>query len=395
VLESLSIPPGELDVVLSRLKPIVEEGFVLSTCNRTEIYAVVGHCADDVEALLGVLAARAGDGVDPRPFYYAHANENAVKHALRVASGLDSMILGEDQIQAQMKRALGAARGAETLGPTLERLGAAALSCGKRVRTFTGVGHHTVSLETIAVDAAVERVGSLAGQHVAVLGTGGSAGRVVQQLKRGGADHVTVVGRSHGSANALASDFDVVSARWDHLPASLSGARVVFCCTSAPHPVLTVETLMQRQAERGSDPLLCVDLGMPRDVDAAVTGIGGVSVVTLEELGRVAKSHRVARREHVPAADVIIDRETARFFDWINARDATGAIVEMRAQAEAVADAEVRRALARLQAASAQDRAVVSEMARRIVRKLMHNQTNGLKLHMEQGGFPENEGAVS
>lgn len=396
VLEHLSIPPGELDVVLARLKAIAQEGFVLSTCNRTEIYAVIDRSAGASERLLDLLVARGGDRVDEyRAFCYAHANDAAVKHALRVASGLDSMILGEDQIQAQLKRALGAARGAETLGSTLERLGAAALGCGKRVRAFTGVGHHAVSLESIAVDMAIERVGSLAGKDIAVLGSGRSAGIVVQHLKHIGAGSVTVVGRSLGSAIALASDLDAVSAPWDSLAATLSRARVVFCCTAAPHPVLTAETLEQRRHGRGSEPLLCVDLGMPRDVDVSVAGIDNVTVVTLEELGSVARSHRLARWQHVPAAEAIVAREAERFFDWINARGATGAIVEMRAQAEAVADAEVRRALARLQTASAEDRAVVSEMARRIVRKLVHDQTNGLKLHMEQGGFPENEGAVS
>ena len=380
LLERLSVAPGVLELFLQRLRGSVDEALVLSTCNRTEIYAVLGDEAQDVEPMLRVFAERATASVDElRAHVYAYADATAVKHALRVASGLDSMVLGEDQIQAQMKRALAAARLVELLGPTLDRLGAAALGCGKRVRAFTGVGHHSVSLESIAVDAAAARVGPLAAHPVVVLGSGSSAGIVTRQLRQHGAA-VTIVGRSHGSAATLAADAEAEYLPWEELHEALVHPRVVFCCTSAPHPVLTRETMSRRLAERPESPLVCVDLGMPHDIDHALATIPNVEVVSLEELGRIAATHRAARARHVPDAEIIVDRETARFLAWLQARRAAPAITITRARAEAVAESELRRALARLQSANAHDRAVLGELARRLTRKLMHDATEDLKV---------------
>ena len=372
VLERLAIPPGETDHLLAQLRVVAPPCFVLSTCNRTEICATTLHAAD---AFLHLLADRAGISVgDLRQYAYILEHEQAVTHLLRVASGLDSMVLGEDHIQAQLKRALAAARGAEMLGPTLERLGAIALGCGKRVRTFTGVGQHSVSLETLAVEEALARTPVTGPHDVLVLGSGASAGIVVRHLRARGVA-VTVVGRSHHAANTLADESHAAWLPWEQLPEALVHAQMVFSCTSAPHPVLTAETLARRVDRRGAAPLLCVDIGMPRDVDAAVDTLPGMSVIRLEELAATAAQHRAERERHLPAAEAIVAREARRFAEWLQTRATVGEIVARRQRAEFLAEMELKRALARLQTSSAHDRAVLAELARRLTRKLMHEES--------------------
>ena len=361
---------------MSRLSAVAREGLILSTCNRTEVYAVTGHAGSGAELLLRLLAERAGVPAGSiRGATYTYAHDDAVRHLLRVASGLDSMVLGEDQIQAQLKRAIVAARSAGTLGAVLDRLGAAALGCGKRVRAFTEVGRHAVSLESLALRAVSDRFDTLAGRGVLVLGAGESARLITRHLHGTGA-RVTILGRRPERAAALAKAIGAASAGLDALPSALAGADVVFCCTSAREPVLTPNLLSGR-------PVVCVDLGMPRDVDPAVKSLHGVTLVTLDELSLMADAHRAARREHVPAAEAIVARETERFVAWRAARGSAAAIVALRAHAEQVARAEAERALTRLESDSPRDRALIGELANRIVAKLMHAPTQALKTHPE------------
>jgi glutamyl-tRNA reductase len=360
----------ELEAAVSLLKSRMSEGLILSTCNRTELYAVA-RGPDDGDALLGFLSEQSATSIgELRAITYVKADAMAVRHILRVAAGLESMVLGEDQIQAQLKRALATARMAGALGPILERLGAASLTCGKRVRTFTGLGHHAVSLESIAVESACNRVRTIAARRVLVLGSGSSASVVVQQLKSRGVAQLTVLGRSRASAHALARARGVSCEDWFALPELLRQAAVVFCCTAAPHPVITAGTLAHRVAAHASDPLLFLDLGMPRDVDESVAAMPGISVIGLNELGALANAHKHARRQHVPAAEEIVEREAARFFDWLHTRPAARGMTPLRAHAQAVADAELNRALAHMHDVSARDRAIVADMARRIARRL-------------------------
>ncbi|MGH7636750.1 MAG: glutamyl-tRNA reductase [Gemmatimonadaceae bacterium] len=378
LLERLTVPPAELETALAQLTLIASEALILSTCNRTEIYAVLPPDVPETQ-LLQWLAARTGEDVATlQASGYVHLDEDAVRHALRVASGLDSMALGEDQIQSQFKRALHAARAAEALGPNLERLGAAALSCGKQVRAFTGLGRHALSLESIAVESALSARPAAGGSSVVVIGSGNSASIVMRHLRDHDVRDVAVVARSAGRAGALAEAGTRV-VEWDLLPELLVGADILFCCTSAPHPVLTPDLLLRRRIVHPGRPLLCVDLGMPRDVDPAVSDIDGMSVVSLDALGREAAARRESREHHVPAAEAIVDREVGRFFDWLDARDSTTEIVQIRAHADAVAETELRRALARMHGLPARERAIIAELARRIARKLAHRHTDAIK----------------
>jgi glutamyl-tRNA reductase len=374
LLERLNVSPADMDSALSQLRTMVAEALILSTCNRTEIYAAVAGTGE-AELLLRWLAARAGQET-LGAHAYAHAGDAAVRHALRVASGLDSMALGEEQIQAQVRRALNAARAMETLGTHLERLGAAALGCGKRVRAFTGLGRDALSLESIAVDTALARATSR--RSILVIGSGSSASVLLRRLRDADVGEVTVVGRTSARARSLADSVGARFAPWETLSDALVAANVVFCCTSAPHPVLTTDVLARRRTST-ADPLVCVDLGMPRDVEPDVANMERVTLIGLDTLGREAAARRSHREEHVSAAEAIVERETSRFVEWLGTRDRTGDIIRARAHADDVAEEELRRALARMPNLSTRERTLVAGMARRIARRLAHGHTEAIK----------------
>ena len=374
LLERVSVSPTDMDAALGQLRTLVAEALVLSTCNRTEVYAAVAG-SGEAELLLRWLAARAGQET-LGAHAYVRSDDAAARHALRVASGLDSMALGEEQIQAQFRRALNGARAIDALGPHLERLGAAALGCGKRVRAFTGLGRHALSLESIAVDAALAHAGSR--RRVLVIGSGSSASVLLRRLRDAEVGDVTIVGRTSSRASALADSTGALFAPWETLSETLVSRDVVFCCTSAPHPVLTPAVLSRRKAS-SSEPLVCVDLGMPRDVDTDVAGMDGMTVIGFDTLGREAAARRIDRGEHVSAAEAIVERETARFGEWLGTRDRTRDIIRARAHADDVAEAELRRALARMPNLSPRERTLVAELARRIARRLAHGHTEAIK----------------
>lgn len=317
LLERLSIPANDLDSALARLQGAVRDGFILSTCNRTELYATAGQATSGAERLIEILAERAGtDASELRPHVYVHTGAAAVNHALRVASGLDSMVLGEDQIQAQWKRALTHARSRAALGPILDRLGDAALACGKRVRTFTGIGQHAVSLESLAVREVARRLGPLDERHLLVIGAGESAALIIKLLHAAGGAEIVVVSRAISRVEEFARAVNARAAPIDALPDFLVETDAVFSCTSAPHPVLGAAHFAERSARRPDAPALCMDLGMPRDVDASAESVAGVQVVRLDELASLADAHRAARRQHVPAAEAIVAAEATRYMEW-------------------------------------------------------------------------------
>lgn len=376
--ERLSIATHQLPEALAMARGRAEEILLLSTCNRTEAFAsVTDQDGASLVALLAEWASLAFD--DVAGVAQVRAGRDAANHALRIASGLDSMVLGEEQIQSQFRHALAAARAADTLGPVLDRLGSAALACGKRVRTFTGVGRHSVSLESLAVRTAADALTNLNGRAVVVLGAGESGRLVAQRLQSEGLSSLRIVSRSRDRAEALAREAGGAAAGLAELSDALERADVVFACTSAPHPVLTRDFLTRRLAMRGDAPLLCVDLGMPRAIAQDVAELGTVRMVTLDDLSAAAHAHRQARREHLPAAEAIVESETARFVGWLSARGAAAELADLDARAEELAQAEIARALSRLPDADDITKRIIAELGHRLARKLSHEPKQALK----------------
>ena len=377
--ERLAISPESLPAVLHELRGRTEEVFALSTCNRVELYAVCGHEASGAELLREYLATRAGLSLGAvRDATYTYAHESAVRHAVRVAAGLDSMVIGENEILGQMRRALAAARLAGSLGPILDRLGDAALTCGKRTRTTTTLGKAGQSVASIAVEFASRERSGLDGTHVLVLGAGQTARSVIANLGAIPNVRVTVMNRTHDRAVELAAESHIVAASWDQLGEQLAVTDVVIGCTESRTPIVSADQL---RAARQPDapPLLCIDLGMPRDIDPAVADVPGVRLIDVDQIGKVTASYASAEARTVALAEQLVAQEADRYMDWWRGRDVAPTIARLQARGAAVRDAEVARALGRLPDLSPHARLVIRELATRLTSKLLHEPTVALK----------------
>ena len=382
--ERLSIAADALAPALERLRAVVSEGFILSTCNRTELYGVCGHQGSGAETLRRALAEEAALPMEEvRAMTYAHAHDAAVRHAFRVASGLDSLVLGEDQILAQIKRAMEAARAHGALGASLDRMWSAALACGKRVRTETGVGRHAVSVVSIGLCAAARARGALDGSRVLLLGAGDTAELVLKHLSSVRGARVAITNRTAERAERLAGAYGARVVPWEARGAALAESDIVFGCTSAAVPVLDAATIGAAVREPGSAPLVLVDLGVPRDIDPAAGALDGTVLVDVDQLEREAAAHRDARQREVAGAEAIIGEELERYMEWWRGRGVAGAIARLHEHAETIREAELERALARMPELSPQGQAIVRAMATRIVGKLLHQPTVALKRDAE------------
>jgi glutamyl-tRNA reductase len=383
VRERLAFAPGELPGALDHLRNHVAEGFILSTCNRVEVYAVAGHADSGADLLGRFLADARGFPLDElRPLLYCHGHEAAVAHLFRVASGMDSMVLGEGEVLSQVRGALDLASAAGTLGPVLRRLGSAAVGAGKRVRARTAIGRNPLSVVTLALQAAAERGRTLADASVLILGAGETAETVLRHLARVSPRRVTLASRRPDRAAALAARYGAASVTLDGVSSVLADADVIVGCTSAPQIVLRAGDLAAVRGP-GAAEVLCLDLGVPRDIDPEVRRLPGVALVDLDELQTAAEANRARRAREVAHGEVVVAGEVERFMDWWRSRQVVPTIAALRAYAAEVRDAEVQHALERLGDLSTRDAFVVRALAQRIVGKLLHRPITVLKADAE------------
>jgi glutamyl-tRNA reductase len=383
VRERLAFVPGELPSALRDLRNHVAEGFILSTCNRVEVYGLAGHAESGAQLLGRFLAEARGFPLDElRPLVYSHGHEEAVAHLFRVASGMDSMVLGEGEVLSQVRAALDAANAARALGPVLRRLGSAAVGAGKRVRTRTAIGRNPLSVVTLALQAAAERGRPLTDASIVILGAGDTAETVLRHLVGVSPQRVTVVGRRRERSAVLAAHYGAEAATLAELPSLLAQADVVVGCTSAPQVVLRAEDVAAARGA-GAGELLCLDLGVPRDIDPEVRRLPGVTIVDLDELQEIAERNRTRRAREVEQAEAVVSAEVDRFMEWWRSRQVVPTIAALRAYAAGVRDAEVEHALARLGDLSPREVFVVRALAQRIVGKLLHGPLTVLKADAE------------
>jgi len=383
----------------------VAEAFVVSTCNRVEVYADVDRFHAGVTAVCELLARHCGiPAGELTQHLYVHYEERAVSHLLAVACGLDSMVVGEDQILGQVRSALTFASEAGTLGRALGDLGRLALRAGKRARAETGIGRVGTALVTLAVELGVARSGAepaarpLAGRSVLVVGAGSMSGLAAAAAARGGSASITVANRTRSRAERLAANTGATVIPLADLPAALARADVVISCTGASGFVITADmvsaALAARSAAGGRDPrpdprrpLLLLDLAMPRDVEPAVAGLPGVVVIGMDELSRHPAA---ASAGDVAAVRAICEAELAAYRSAVDAARVAPTVVALRAKAAKVVDAELARLAGRLSAdgvgAAALDE--VAKTVRRVVDKLLHAPTVRVK---ELAGSPGGE----
>ncbi|HXP54591.1 MAG TPA: glutamyl-tRNA reductase [Streptosporangiaceae bacterium] len=372
--------------------------FVISTCNRVEIYADVDRFHGSVAAVCELLSQYSGIPTQELTGnLYVHYEERAVKHLLTVAAGLDSMVVGESQILGQVRAALNLAREQGTLDRALGDVGSAALRAGKRAHAETGIDRAGASLVSVGIEAAVSALGrpSLAGQRVLVVGAGSMSSLAATIADRAGAHQVTVANRTRRHAERLAAAVGGRTADLADLPAAIADADVVISCTGASGLVITADLAGQALAQRtAAGPLVFLDLAMPRDVGADVAALPGVSVIGMDELadaGRTAIAGPGVTGE-VAGVRTIVDEEFDAYRSAATAAQVTPTVVALRAKAAEVVDAELARLGGRLQNVEGFDGHALDEIARtvrRVVDKLLHAPTVRVK---ELAGSPRGDG---
>jgi glutamyl-tRNA reductase len=364
---------------------LASEAVLLSTCNRSELYYVAEEDAAPLhELFVSELAARGQVApAEAENFIYAHRERDVVQHLFRVTASLDSMILGEPQIQGQVKAAFDIANElsgeARTAGPILTRLFESALSVGGRVRSQTELGTGSASIPTAAVELARKIFSSLRRRRAAVIGSGEMSQLAIECLKSEGVTDATLVSRTQERARDVADKLGARASGHEHMPALLSTVDIIITATAAPHPVITRE-LVERALPRGRRrPLLIVDIALPRDVEAAVGDLTNVFLYNIDDLQQVVDATLERRRAQVPAAERIIADATEDFWTWYRGLQVVPLIRELRAHAEDIRQREVEKALRGMSGLSEADAAAVDALTRQILAKVLHRPTVRLK----------------
>ncbi|MGH3267982.1 MAG: glutamyl-tRNA reductase [Trebonia sp.] len=381
--------------------PDTAETFVISTCNRVEVYAEVGRFHGGVNGICELLARHSGiPAAELTASLYVHYEDRAVQHLLAVASGLDSMVVGEDQILGQVRAALKAAGDYGTLGRSLRDLGRIALRTGKRARAETGIDRLGISLVSVGVELAASRLGPtgadlLTGRDVLVVGAGAMSGLAVATAARAGAARIAVANRTRSRAERLATGAGGVVADFADLPAAIAGAGLVISCTGAAGAVITGQMVRTALDERpAGTPLVLLDLAMPRDVDPTVADLPDVSVIGLDELRGTGEA--AVGAAEVAAVRAIVEEEFAAYGSAVRAAQVTPTVVALRAKAATVVDAELERLGGRLSEHGVSGHALeeIAQTVRRVVDKLLHAPTVRVKELASSPGGEEYEAAL-
>jgi glutamyl-tRNA reductase len=359
-------------------------GVLLSTCNRTEFYLVADDepSLDVVWSLLGERLPAVPPG-GAREYGYIERDRDAVRHLYRVSSGLDSMILGESQIQGQVREAWEASRA--QAGPVLHRLFQSALHVGSRVRTETSLGMGTASAASAGVAVAGKIFGDLAGRTALILGAGDMAELSAKCLSDEGVQVTLVANRTHERARAIAERLGGRALSLDEAWPHFASVDIALCSTAAPHAVVTWERVGAVIRGRRGKPLCILDLAVPRDVDPAIAQLENVFLYDVDDLQTVAAQATARRRDEVPAAERIVEEETDLFWSWYGGLGVVPTIKELRSRMEALRAAELERALRHLAHLSPDDRAQVEQFSQALLNKFLHHPTIALKAAAEEG----------
>jgi glutamyl-tRNA reductase len=384
VLEQLSTDEADQAKIVDQVlqSSLVTEAMVLSTCNRVEVYAVVEAFHGGLSVIGQVLSEHSRMSLnDLTKYAYVRYAEAAVEHLFAVASGLDSAVIGEQQVLGQVRRAYAAAEANHTVGRTLHELSQRALSVGKRVHSETGIDAAGASVVSVALGMAEAKLGSLAGRSAVVIGAGSMGSLSAKHLVRAGVERIHIVNRSLPRAKRLAHavrDLGVTADAFplDHLPPVLTDADVVVCCTGAVRPVVSLADVHHALARREHQLVMC-DLGMPRDIDPTVAGLPGVYVVDMDRIQREPSARAAA--SDAEAARTIVAAEVANYLTGQRMAEVTPTVTALRQRAADVVEAELLRLDNRLPELDAAHRDEVAKTVRRVVDKLLHAPTVRVK----------------
>jgi glutamyl-tRNA reductase len=382
IREQITFPGNEDGALARTLLQVdgVEEAMILSTCNRGEIIAVAGAPEEVSQRLVQEIGNI--HGLDTEPFFrflYLKEGPEAVQHVFRVASSLDSMVLGEPQILGQVKEAYKRAATANATGPILNRLMHRAFFAAKRVRSETAIGLAAVSVAYVAVELARKILGDLADKAVLLIGAGEMAELAARHLTTHVEKPILVVNRTFENACQLARRLQGSAAAMDKLDEGLATADVVITSTGSCDPIITcsqMKTVMKRRRYR---PIFLIDIAIPRDVDAAVNDVDGVYVYNIDDLQAVVDENLGGRKQEALRGEQIVAEEVEKFTQWTKTLDSTPTIVAIKERLETIRAGELDRLNGKLSHLGPAEREVVEMVTRSIINKIAHEPISFLK----------------
>ena len=382
VRERLAFSSREILPALARLRDETgaREGVLLSTCNRTELYLVEGDAAASAAAWQ-MLSARLGD--DASAYGYVRRDRDAATHLFRVASGLESMVVGEAQIHGQVRDAWEKSR--PECGAVLNRLFQSALLTGGRVRSETKLGHGALSVSSAAVQLSKKIFGALTGRRAMVLGAGEMAELALASLQDEGVRAAIVANRTFERAQVLAERYGATAVHYEEAWNALADVDLLLCSTAATRPVVNVDRVRDAIAKRGDRPLCILDIAVPRDVEPDVGKLANVYLYDLDDLQAVVSANLMRRRGELPAAESVIAEEVESFWQWVAGLAAVPVLTQLRDEMNRVRERELLVAMRRLGTLTPEQRAVVEQFAQSLTNKFLHEPSVRLRAAAANG----------
>jgi glutamyl-tRNA reductase len=382
VREQVFIPETGVGECVRRLidHDLIESGVLLSTCNRTELYAIASahDTPDRLFESFGLWPHQLPFEAWQR-YAYRLTGEDAMDHLFRVAGGLDSLMIGEAQVLGQLKRALSLARQAGALDAQLEIIIRGALRAAKRIRHETGLGRRPVSVSHAAVAATQEVLGGLAGRNVLLLGAGEMSEVTLRLLRNQRIGSVYLASRRFERADEVAQTAGASAVPFDAIEEIIGAVDIIVSSSSAPHHLLDAGRVMTFQERRSGRPLLIVDMAVPRDVDPSAAGVAGVHLLNIDDLQRVAETNREAREAFVPAAEEIVAEEVRATGHALDARESAPTVQALVSRVERLRDGVLERHLARVPATEVETREAMRDLADALTAKFLHGPIRALR----------------
>ncbi|RSL14991.1 glutamyl-tRNA reductase [Edaphobacter aggregans] len=386
VRERLAIPAGRLaDATRTLLhQPGIREGLILSTCNRVELVTLQEDNSAGIDLLRFLHEYFAVPAQTIQPHLYEFREREAVRHLFRVASSLDSMVVGEPQILGQVKESYTVAREVGAVSSQLDTLLQRAFTVAKKVRTETQIGSNSVSIASVAVDLARKIFGSLEGKTVLLVGAGKMSELAARHLIQQGASKILVANRTHSRAEKIAAQFSGPAVHTEAIPfddlyAQADRADIVITSTGAPQKLFDRSHGQHFLHRRRNRPMFFIDIAVPRDVDPSMNEVEGCFVYDIDDLQQVAAANLADRSREAQAAETIVSREVDKYHERLQSRDAVPAIIALQQNAEAIREAEVARSAKRLAALTPEQREAVEALTRSLTAKLLHPQLTALR----------------
>jgi len=377
--ERLAFTDESLPRGLQSLVARGDEAYILNTCNRTEVYFVADSPEPRRELVDFLANSRGLPAADFEAHSYFLVDDDAARHLCQVASGLDSMVLGEDQILGQVRGAFQAAQNARAIGPVLGRLLPLALEVGKRVRTETKIGRGALSPSSVAVRLAQQTLGDLHACSVLVIGAGDAGKATARSLVQAGVERIFVTNRTPPRADLLSAAVPAVPLPYEALDDALRQADIAISCTSASEHIISAADLGVVMAGRRERPLLCIDIAVPRDFDPDTARIPGVHLYNIDDLEEASAENREVRVREAAAAEAIVDEAVEEYRAWRETRALEPTIGALYERADAIRRAEMERTLNRLGSLRPEDRKLIELMTGSIVKRLLHGPVSALR----------------